>query len=187
MRMILALGNPGDRYRDSRHNVGWWLVDRLVRGWRFPAFAVEGSTAWTSGVRGSQPVELHKPRTFMNRSGDAIEALIQTRAFEPTSEMLVLVDDIALPPGRLRLRARGSAGGHNGLTSIVEALESDRFSRLRIGVGRPRDERIDLAEWVLARMPRDDEEAVLSAFTKAVDMVEYWLEHSTEATMSRFN
>ena len=187
MRMIVALGNPGARYRDSRHNVGWWLADRLARAWGFPSFAADGATAWTSGVRGEDRVELHKPLTFMNRSGRALQTLIETRAFDSASEMLVLVDDIALSPGRIRLRARGSAGGHNGLTSIVETLDGDGFSRLRIGVGRPEDERIDLVQWVLTRMSRDDEEAVLSAFAKAVDAVDYWVDHDTEATMSRFN
>lgn len=123
----------------------------------------------------------------MNRSGRAVRALATDRDFEPAADMLVLVDDVALPPGRIRLRHRGSAGGHNGLASISETLGGEAYCRLRIGVGRPHDERIDLAEWVLAPMSRAEEEAVLEGFTKAVAAVETWLEDGIEAAMSRFN
>lgn len=186
MRVILALGNPGEEYRDARHNIGWWLADRLARAWKCPAFRPDGMTAWTGA--GSRPgVELHKPLTYMNRSGDAVRALVDSRAFDPDTEMLVLVDEVALPPGRLRIRARGSAGGHNGLASIAAALGSDAFARLRIGVGRPPDDRIDLADWVLAGMGRADEEAALAVFPRATEAVEHWLEHGVEAAMNRFN
>ncbi len=187
MRLILALGNPGPRYRDSRHNVGWWLADRLRARWGLEAFRRGDVSLWTSGTIAETAVEIHKPLTYMNRSGRALERLSGTREFDPATEMLVLVDDVWLAPGRIRLRARGSAGGHNGLASIVEALGSDRFARLRIGVGRPDDDRVDLADWVLAPMDRGDEEATLAAFPRAVEAVEHWLEFGIEAAMSRFN
>lgn len=186
MRAIVALGNPGDRYRDTRHNAGWWLADRLAVHWAFGPFVPAGNTAWTSGAVGGESVELHKPLTYMNRSGGAVRRLIEDRAFDPASEMLVLVDDIWLPPGRIRLRAHGSAGGHNGLRSLSEAIGRD-FARLRIGVGEPEDDDIDLADWVLARMPRSVEEEVLGTFPRAVDAVEHWLEHGIEAAMNRYN
>ena len=186
MRLILALGNPGQNYRDTRHNIGWWLADRLARAWKCPAFRSDGLTAWTQAD--SWPgTELHKPLTYMNRSGDAVRTLLGSREFDPNVDLLVLVDEVALPPGRLRVRARGSAGGHNGLASISAALGSDRFSRIRIGVGRPQDHRIDLADWVLARMGRADEEAALAVFPKATAAIEHWLEHGIEAAMNRFN
>jgi len=190
LRVIVALGNPGDRYRDSRHNVGWWLADRIARTWGCRPFLADGLTARTSCVRATpveQNVELHKPLTFMNRSGEAVRALLESRGFEAASEMLVLVDDVSLPPGQIRLRARGSAGGHNGLTSIVQTLEADRFCRLRIGVGRPGDRRVDLAAWVLAGMSRGDEEIALASFARAVQAVESWIDHGIDETMSRFN
>lgn len=186
MRLLLALGNPGAEYRDTRHNVGWWLADRLLRRWGGGPFRVDGATAWAvpAGRRG---VELHKPLTFMNRSGEALEALGAGRRFDPGADMLVLVDDVALPAGRVRVRRRGSPGGHNGLASLSSALGHDGYARLRLGVGRPADDRIDLAAWVLAPMSDAEEEAALSAFPRAAEAVECWLEQGVEAAMNRFN
>lgn len=186
-RLVLALGNPGDRYRDTRHNVGWWLADRLAVAWGFDRFEPAGPTAWTSGRTHGRAVEIHKPLTYMNRSGRALAALLERRALEPATDMLVLVDDVSLPPGRIRVRAKGSAGGHNGLESIAGCLGGDTYARLRIGVGRPDDDRVDLADWVLARMPPGEEEVTLAAFPRAVEAVEHWLEHGVEAAMNRFN
>ncbi|MXW55126.1 MAG: aminoacyl-tRNA hydrolase [Gemmatimonadales bacterium] len=186
MRLLLALGNPGAKYRDTRHNIGWWLADRLARRWGGGPFRVDGPTAWTTGA-GQPEVEIHKPLAYMNRSGEALTALLDRGRFDPAADMLVLVDDIALPAGRFRVRARGSPGGHNGLASISASLGSDEYARLRLGVGRPRDERIDLAAWVLSRMPRAEEEEALGAFPRAAEAVEYWLDHGSEAAMNRFN
>ncbi|WP_419856849.1 aminoacyl-tRNA hydrolase [Candidatus Palauibacter irciniicola] len=188
MRLLLALGNPGAKYRDTRHNIGWWLADRLALRWGGGPFRADadGLTAWTTAA--ARPgVEIHKPRTYMNLSGEALAALRDRRRFDPAADMLVLVDDVALPAGRFRLRARGSPGGHNGLASISASLGSDDYGRLRLGVGRPPDERIDLAAWVLSRMPRAEEERSLGAFPRAAEAVEYWLEHGVEAAMNRFN
>lgn len=186
MRLVLALGNPGSEHRDARHNAGWWLADQLLRRWGGGRFRARGATAWAEAP--SRPdVEIHKPLTYMNRSGEAVTALLAARRFEPRADMLVLVDDVALPPGRFRVRGRGRPGGHNGLASISAALGHDAYARLRLGVGRPPDARIDLAAWVLAGMPAADEEAALAAFPQAAAAVEYWLEHGTEATMNRFN
>ncbi len=187
MKAILALGNPGSRYQDSRHNVGWWLADRLVRAWRFPRFEPSGRSAWTGGRVRDEAVTIHKPLTYMNRSGEALEAMGVGRGLDARTEMLVLVDDVWLRPGRIRVRKRGSAGGHNGLASLEEVLGSEEYGRLRIGVGRPHDRRIDLAAWVLAPMRRTDEEAVLAAFPTAVAAIECWLREGMEVAMNRFN
>jgi PTH1 family peptidyl-tRNA hydrolase len=186
VHLIVALGNPGDRYRDTRHNAGWWLADRLAIHWRFGGFVRAGKTAWTSGFVRGRPVEIHKPLTYMNRSGQAVKGLVGKRGIDPAADMLVLVDDVWLPPGRLRVRARGSAGGHNGLRSLSDAI-GEEYARIRIGVGKPHDDRIDLADWVLARMPRADEEEALATFPRAIDAVELWLEAGVEAAMDRFN
>lgn len=183
MRLILALGNSGEKYRDTRHNVGWWLADRLARRWSAPGFQIEGPTAWTRDLE--RDVELHKPLTFMNRSGEALEAVLETRDVDTTRDLLVLVDDISLPPGRLRLRSKGSAGGHNGLTSLERTLGTDVYPRLRIGVGRPHDSRIDLAAWVLASMPRAEEENVHAALGRATEGIELWLDQGADAAMRR--
>ena len=194
MRLLLALGNPGAKYRDARHNIGWWLADRLALRWGAEPFradgATAGATAWTTGS-GRPGVEIHKPLTYMNRSGEALAALLAARPaaprLDPAADILVLVDDVALPAGRFRVRKRGSPGGHNGLASISASLDSDAYGRLRLGVGRPPDDRIDLAAWVLSRMSRAEEEEALGAFPRAAEAVEYWLDHGVEAAMNRFN
>ena len=187
MRIILALGNIGEKYRDTRHNVAWWLADRLARAWECPAFVPDGETSWTSCGSFNHRVELHKPLTYMNTSGLAVTSLIDSRDFDPAVDMLVVVDDIALPPGRFRLRPEGSPGGHNGLASISGVLGTEMFARLRIGVGRPTDAQIELAEWVLAPPTQGEEEAVLSTFSQATQAIECWLKYGIEVGMNRFN
>ncbi len=183
---MLALGNPGDRYRDTRHNVAWWLADRLVRDWEFPPFRASGRAASSGGRVGDARVELIKPLTYVNRSGDALAPLLD-RELDPEHDLLVLVDDVWLEPGVIRLRARGSPGGHKGLASIERAAGTAAYARLRIGVGRPHDERIEMADWVLSPLPAGEEERVLAAFGPAVRAVECWVAEGIEAAMNRFN
>ncbi len=185
MKTLLALGNPGARYRDTRHNVGWWLADRLCVAWSLPAFRAQGLAAATAGRVGDTSARLVKPLTYVNRSGRVVEKLRSEGLSSP--HLLVLVDDASLPPGTFRLRARGSAGGHNGLLSIEGTLGTREYARLRIGVGRPHDSRIDLAEWVLAPMSDAEEEQVLLAFGDMVSAVECWLAEGIETAMNRFN
>lgn len=187
MKTVLALGNPGERYRDTRHNVGWWLADRLASAWSLPGFARRDASASTRGERAGRPVQVVKPLTYVNRAGRVVAELIRGRGLDPAGDLLVLVDDVDLPPGGLRLRARGSAGGHNGLASVEEAVGSREYARLRIGVGRPPDDRVDLADWVLAAPTGPEEEAVVGCFDRAVDAVECWLEHGIDEAMNRFN
>lgn len=130
---------------------------------------------------------LARPLRYMNRSGRVLPGLLGEHGLDPTEDLLVLVDDVALPPGSFRLRARGSSGGHNGLASVERALESRRYARLRIGIGSPENDQIDLADWVLAP-PRDDEEsAVLEAMDEMSAAVECWLAEGVESAMNRFN
>ncbi len=185
MKTLLALGNPGARYRDTRHNVGWWLADRLCVAWSLPAFRAARLAAATAGRVGDSPVRVVKPLTYVNRSGRVVEKLRSEGLHFP--HLLVLVDDVSLPPGTFRLRARGSAGGHNGLLSIEGTLGTREYARLRIGVGRPHDSRIDLAEWVLAPMSDAEEEQVLLAFGDMVSAVECWMAEGIETAMNRFN
>ena len=187
MKAILALGNPGRRYLDTRHNVGWWLADRLGRAWSLPPFIETGDTARTGGTVHGHGVEIIKPLSYVNRSGQAVHQLLRDEDFDFHEDLLVLVDDVWLSPGQIRWRRRGSAGGHNGLASVEQALESPEYSRLRIGVGRPHDERIDLAEWVLAAMSGADEEEVLATFGRAVLGVECWIQEGIDPAMNRYN
>jgi PTH1 family peptidyl-tRNA hydrolase len=185
LKTLLALGNPGARYRDTRHNVGWWLADRLCVAWSLPAFRAAGLAAAPAGRVGDSSARLVKPLTYVNRSGRVVEKLRSEGFSSP--HILVLVDDSSLPPGTFRLRARGSAGGHNGLLSIEETLGTREYARLRIGVGRSHDSRIDLAEWVLAPMSDAEEEQVLLAFGDMVSAVECWMAEGIETAMNRFN
>lgn len=187
MKLILALGNPGDRYRDTRHNVGWWLADRLVSAWSFPPFRSRRRVLESAGRAAGEHVRLWKPATLMNRSGQVLREATLPDGWSAPEDLLVLVDDVSLPPGTIRVRARGSAGGHNGLASVEEALGTREYARLRIGVGRPDDDRIDLADWVLAAPDGVEEEEILSAFPRAVQAVECWLQEGIEAAMNRFN
>ena len=185
MKTILALGNPGDRYRDTRHNVGWWLADRLRAAWSMPTFREEGPTLHSEGETPAGRVRLLKPLTYVNRSGRVLER--READVDVRRDLLVLVDDVDLEPGTLRLRARGSAGGHNGLASIEEAVGTREYARLRIGVGRPGDPRLDLADWVLAAPTGPEEEAILGTFETAVEVVACWIEHGAETAMNRYN
>ncbi len=186
MKVICGLGNPGPEYEATRHNVGWWLLDHLAEVWRLGTFRREGRAAVTAGRVGDHAVRLVKPLTYMNRSGAAVAPLRTYADFDVSRDLLVVVDDVALEPGRVRFRARGSAGGHNGLKSIEAALGTRDYARLRIGVGAP-PAGIDLADWVLAPPSRSDEERILDLMPVLADAVRVWVEDGIEAAMNRFN
>jgi peptidyl-tRNA hydrolase, PTH1 family len=186
VKAIVGLGNPGAEYAATRHNVGWWLADHLVEVWGLGRFRKDGNALVAAGRVGGTPVRVVKPQTYMNRSGGALSPLLRLKGFEPSRDLLVLVDDVALEPGRVRFRAAGSAGGHNGLKSVQSVLGSQVYPRLRIGVGT-KPEGWDLADWVLSRVPRPEREAILERFPELVDGVELWMREGTEAAMSRHN
>ena len=187
MKLLIALGNPGEQYRDTRHNAGWWLADHLVVRWLLDPFRRQGPVAESQGGVAGKDVLLVKPLTYMNRSGRAVRRYREHEDFVPARDLLILVDDVDLEPGRFRLRASGSAGGHNGLLSIESALRSREYARLRVGVGAPEDRDVDRAEWVLAPPRQDEEEAVLTAFDMMSEAVECWLSDGAEMAMNRFN
>lgn len=143
--------------------------------------------ATSEGRVADEAVLIARPLGYMNRSGRTLPRLLDERELDPTTDLLVLVDDVSLPPGDFRIRGRGSAGGHNGLASIEQALDSREYARLRIGVGSPGRAEVDLADWVLAEPPADDESAVLEAMGRMADAVECWLAEGVEPAMNRFN
>ena len=187
MKLILALGNPGERYRDTRHNAGWWLADHLARRWSFPAFHREGSEAFTGGSVEETSVRIVKPLTYMTRRGRVLEKYLAAAGFRPEEDLLVVVDDTALPPGRFRLRGRGSGGGHNGLLSVEEHLGSREYPRLRIGVGEPGNREVVLSDWVLATPTAKEEEAILEQFGRMALAIETCLTEGVETAMNAFN
>jgi len=185
-KVIVGLGNPGREYENTRHNAGWWLLDELARGWGVAKFRVEKSQAnATTRVEPFQ-VRLIKPLTYMNRSGGVLVPLKRMNALDLGKDLLVIVDDVALEPGRVRFRPSGSAGGHNGLKSIEQALGTKDYPRLRLGVGQ-KPPGMDLADWVLGPMPKADRRVLEERFPDLVRGVEVWMRDGIEAAMDACN
>lgn len=184
--MVVGLGNPGPRYDATRHNVGWWVLDRLAHDWEFGFFESRDTHWATGGVVGDHTVELRKPSRYMNRSGLALLDLVDDPDFDPARDLLIVVDDANLDVGQLRFRPRGRSGGHNGLRSVAEALGGEEYCRLRIGVGRCPDD-VTLTDWVLSPMGPADEEQVVELLPDLTGAVKLWLDEGVEAAMNRFN
>lgn len=186
LKVVACLGNPGSQYSTTRHNVAWWLADRLAEVYGLGRFKREGAAAVASGRIGGCPARVLKPLTYMNLSGSALAPLRRKRDFDLSRDLLVVVDDVALDPGRARFRAGGSAGGHNGLKSVESALGTQEYARLRIGVGGAPPGR-DLADWVLSSPPREDRAAIQALFPELIEGIALWMAAGLEAAMSRYN
>ncbi len=190
MKVIVGLGNPGREYAATRHNVGWWLIDHLADVWHFDGWKKDGASHVANGSVGGAKVRLVKPQTFMNLSGQALRNYVRRPFWSAAKDLLVVVDEVQLPVGRFRIRARGSAGGHNGLKSVEQALDSQDYARLRIGVG-PSEERKgvykDLADFVLAPFARDEREDVLALLPPLTATVETWLHDGVAKAMNLHN
>ncbi|MFQ5703976.1 MAG: aminoacyl-tRNA hydrolase [Gemmatimonadales bacterium] len=187
MRVLAALGNPGAAYAFTRHNAGFMLGDWLARQWKFPPFRRSGQASVTDGTFRGERVGLVKPRTQMNRSGLALRPLVASSDFDPATQLLVLVDDFAIPLGSFRVRARGSAGGHNGLKSVEDALGSPEYARLRIGVGPLPADSIDPADFVLGQMSDEELDTIGKSLPLLQETVECWITEDIDTTMNRFN
>jgi PTH1 family peptidyl-tRNA hydrolase len=186
MKLIVGLGNPGREYRETRHNVGFMVADTLADRWRvddqwrerFDALQVKTGA-------GDESVLLAKPLTFMNLSGGSVAAMAGFYKIEP-ADVLVIVDEAALPLGRLRARRDGSAGGHNGLKSVIQHLGTQAFPRLRVGVGRGSDGR-ELSDHVLGRFEPAERDTVSAAVLRAADAAEMFISDGIERVMNAFN
>ncbi|MCE2903305.1 MAG: aminoacyl-tRNA hydrolase [Gemmatimonadetes bacterium] len=186
MKVIVGLGNPGREYEATRHNVGWWLVDELAQRWHFEPWRKDGDAVSTSGLVGTKKVKLVKPQTYMNRSGEVLRPYLKREGWRAAEDLLVIVDEVAVPVGEYRLRAAGSPGGHNGLKSVEAHLKSPAYPRLRIGI-KPVDERRqigDLADFVLHTMPRDERVLVEEQYDRLCKAVELWIADGTEKAVS---
>jgi PTH1 family peptidyl-tRNA hydrolase len=189
LKLIVGLGNPGERYRETRHNVGFKVIDELAKrhglndaldGAKTPAEA--GVLRWR---RDDVPVLLARPLTFMNLSGPVVQTLCHFYRIE-LADLLIVCDDVNLPLGRLRVRAAGSEGGHNGLRSIADALGTIDYARLRVGVGRG-DARRDLADHVTAEFEPGERPGITAAIARAADAVETWIPDGLAKMMNVFN
>jgi PTH1 family peptidyl-tRNA hydrolase len=185
MRLIVGLGNPGPEYVWTPHNLGFLVIDRLAERAGIRVRRPEGKSLVGLGKLAGSEVVLAKPQTFMNASGLAVRDLLGRFDADP-ARLIVITDDAALPRGTLRIRKRGSAGGHNGLKSVIGTLQSDEFIRIRIGIG-PAEPGEDLAEYVLRPMDDRDFEQAAESIDRSVEAVEMILENGVDAAMNRFN
>jgi PTH1 family peptidyl-tRNA hydrolase len=190
LKVILGLGNPGRQYEATRHNVGWWLLDHLAGVWRFDGWKRDGEAMVTTATVHGTRVRMIKPLTYMNLSGNVLRNYLRRSLWSPETDLLVVVDEVALPVGRYRVRARGSAGGHNGLKSIEQAIGNQEYARLRIGVG-PSEERRgiyeNLADFILAPFARDERQDVLALMPSLQDAVDSWIREGIERAMNAHN
>ena len=184
--IIVGLGNPGSQYDRTRHNVGFRAIDALADclGVKINRSRFRALTA--TAVIGGEKVLLMKPQTFMNASGMAVEP---AAAFYkvPADRILVIFDDISLPIGKIRIRADGSAGGHNGLKSLISSLGRQDFPRIKVGVGAKPHPDYDLADWVLSKFSAKEEKELAPAVENAVDAVGFYLKNGAEKTAAKFN
>jgi peptidyl-tRNA hydrolase, PTH1 family len=185
MRLIVGLGNPGIEYAWTPHNLGFLVVDMLAEQANIRVARPEAKSYVGVGQIAGQEVVLAKPQTMMNLSGLAVIELVRRNACEP-SDVIVICDDIALPWGMIRVRERGSAGGHNGLKSVIGALGTMEFPRVRLGV-QPGEMRGDLKEYVLRQIRRDEEDLVAEEVEQSAEAVKVILAEGTQIAMNRFN
>jgi PTH1 family peptidyl-tRNA hydrolase len=185
-KTVLCLGNPGAEYTATRHNVAWWLADRMAERFGLGRFKKHGAAGIARGVIAGIPFQVVKPYTYVNRSGSIVEGLSGKPGFDLRADFLVVLDEVALEVGRVRFRPSGSAGGHNGLKSIQAALGTTEYPRLRIGVGAP-PPHVPMADWVLSVPPRSDRQVLLELMDPLADCVGVWAEAGIEAAMNRCN
>jgi len=187
MKLLVGLGNPGSKYEKTRHNAGFLVIDRLARRHAPGAIAkAKFDASFVEAPIGAERCLLLKPATYMNRSGQAVAQAVGFYKVNPQTDVLVIVDDVALPLGHLRIRPCGSAGGHNGLGDIERALSSDAYPRLRIGIDA-RPSLMDQADYVLGQFTPEQEAALAPALDKAADAAECFIAQGVHAAMNKFN
>lgn len=184
--LLVCLGNPGDQYENTRHNAGFLVADELAQRQNVPIQRLKFRALTNTVTLGGQKVLLMKPVTYMNLSGEAVH---EAAAFykTPPERILVVSDEVALSPGKLRVRKGGSAGGHNGLKNIIAHLGTDQFPRIRVGVGQKPHPDYDMADWVLGKFQGEDKKAVDGAVKRAADAVECLIAEGPDKAMNRFN
>ena len=184
--LVVGLGNPGPQYENTRHNVGFLAVDEIAERARKPVQRLKFQALTNQIEYGGVKLLLMKPVTYMNLSGEAVGAAARFYKLPP-ERVLVISDDVSLPVGKLRIRKSGSAGGHNGLKSIIQHLGSDQFPRVKIGVGEKPHPDYDLADWVLGKFQGEDQKTIAQAVARAADAVETILSKGIPEAMNRYN
>ena len=184
--LVVGLGNPGDQYENTRHNAGFRVVDELADRGDFPVQRLKFHALTNTAVIGGQGVLVMKPVTYMNLSGEAVGEAARFYKLPP-DHVLVISDDVDLPLGKLRIRKGGSAGGHNGLKSIIQHLGTDQFPRLKVGVGGKPHPDYDMANWVLGKLQGEDKKAMDEAARRAAQAVECLLSQGMDKAMNQYN
>lgn len=186
MFLIAGLGNPGRQYEKTRHNMGFDTIDELIDRHRIPQGGIAHKAMYGKGMIAGEKVLAVKPLTYMNLSGEAIREYVNYYKMNPETELIVIYDDIDLEPGQIRIRKKGSAGGHNGIKSIIAQIGTQNFYRIKVGVGaKPKG--WDLADYVLGRFSPEERELVDKAICDAADAVEMILKDGIEAAMNHYN
>lgn len=186
MYLIVGLGNPGREYHKTRHNVGFEALDELITAYRISGPLSKFKAMIGKGMIGAEKVIAAKPMTYMNLSGEAVRAIVDFYKIDPETELIVISDDVDLEPGRLRIRKSGSAGGHNGLKSIIQHLGTEKFLRIRIGVGGKKAG-WDLADHVLGKFPEEERPLVDEALKKAAEAAACVVTDGPDIAMNRYN
>ena len=184
--LLVCLGNPGDQYENTRHNVGFMVADELGERHNVPIQRLKFRALTNTITVGDEKVLLMKPVTYMNLSGEAVH---EAAAFYkiPPEHILVISDEVSLAPGKIRVRRSGSAGGHNGLKNIIAHLGTDQFPRIRVGVGQKPHPDYDMADWVLGKFQGEDKKAVEEAVKKAADAAECLIREGVDKAMNQYN
>lgn len=186
MKLIVGLGNPGAKYAETKHNIGFIVVNEFAQRHGLTFNKAKFESIYAEGFIGTEKVILLKPQTYMNESGRAIRPMMDYFNIEQ-EEVVVVYDDLDLDPGRIRLRQKGGAGGHNGIKSMISHLGTQEFDRIRIGIGRPYPSQT-VVHHVLSPFPKDHQEEMIDAVHQASDALTYWVEgHSFIDTMTHFN
>lgn len=183
--LIVGLGNPGTKYANTRHNFGFWVIDELAKRHNINVTKTERKALVGDGIINGKRVLLAKPQTFMNLSGESVRPLVDFYKIDP-SQLIVAHDDLDIPLATLRLRKNGSAGGQNGIKSIIQHLGTQEFSRARCGIGRPPG-KMDPAAYVLRPFEGDDAIIAQLVTSRAADAVEAWLHEGIDLAMTRYN
>ena len=185
MKIIVGLGNPGKQYEKTRHNVGFEVIDELAKKWSISLDQAKHKGIYGVGTVRGEKVLLLKPLTYMNLSGESISAVMHFFKVE-VADVIIIYDDLDLPPGKIRLRQKGSAGGHNGIKSTIAHLGTQEFNRIRIGIGRPIG-RMPVPDYVLGRFSKEDWEQVGATIEKSAAACETWLEKPFVQVMNEYN
>jgi len=186
MFVIVGLGNPGKDYRNTRHNIGFDVIDVIAEKHNISVIEKKHKAIIGKGVMNGYKVVLVKPQTYMNLSGESVREIVEYYKIDPTEELVVVSDDVSLDVGNIRIRKKGSAGGHNGLKSIIGLLGTDQFMRVKMGVGE-KPKGYDLADYVLGHFTGDERKVMDEAAKNAEQAISMMLQGEADAAMNRFN